>query len=189
MTFCSSIRVAACFSTALTGLGCANSEEEPRRPTRAVQELMPTVAPAFDAQYLADQTQVKLAAAREISYEPLESFRAAAEEARARGVQSAQADRSGSAEAGGASAGVLPQSMNFWQRIALKAAMGGAKTAAPVGGEASGGPAQSPASAPSDASTEEDAVDDEDDGWEGDDDGWDEEEEGDVEKQETDDGE
>jgi hypothetical protein len=56
-------------------VGCTKSSEPPRRAETAKKGLMPAQEPGFDAAYLVDQKDVKLAAAREVSYEPLDTFR------------------------------------------------------------------------------------------------------------------
>lgn len=56
--------------------GCAKSDGPKRRAEVATKgDLMPGEPPAFEAQYVSNQSSVKLLPARTISTEPLESFR------------------------------------------------------------------------------------------------------------------
>ena len=59
----------------LLGLAHCNDDQAPSRATQATANLMPGEDPTADPTYVEDQTKVKTAPAREISYEPLESFR------------------------------------------------------------------------------------------------------------------
>ncbi|MFH1418927.1 MAG: hypothetical protein ABII12_11670 [Planctomycetota bacterium] len=56
-------------------VGCTKSEEPPQSAQTAKAGLMPGAHPGVESIYTADQTQTKLAGEREISYEPLDSFR------------------------------------------------------------------------------------------------------------------
>lgn len=67
---------------ALVLSGCTKSSEPPPRAETAKSGLMPAEEPAFDPTYVADQKDVKLVTAREVSYEPLDTFRQQAAEAR-----------------------------------------------------------------------------------------------------------
>lgn len=57
--------------------GCQKSPDQPRQAQQAVGGLMPAGEPGVDLEYVADQKQVKLLPAREVSYEPLDVFRKA----------------------------------------------------------------------------------------------------------------
>jgi hypothetical protein len=56
-------------------VGCAKSSEPPQRAETAQGGLMPVEEPGFEAAYVADQKEVKLATARDVSTEPLDTFR------------------------------------------------------------------------------------------------------------------
>ena len=56
-------------------VGCAKSNEPPQRAQTALGGLMPAEQPGFDAAYVSDQKDVKIAGPREVSYDPLSSFR------------------------------------------------------------------------------------------------------------------
>ncbi len=58
-------------------VGCTKSVEPPQEAQIARAGLMPAGDLGTESVYTADQKQVKLAAAREISYEPLDTFRGA----------------------------------------------------------------------------------------------------------------
>jgi len=65
----------------LTGVGCEHRNDQPRRAYRAAAAsgeavLMPVVATEFEGEYVADQKQNKLAAARTFDYsKTLDDFR------------------------------------------------------------------------------------------------------------------
>lgn len=117
--------IACCWS-----VGCTESDAPPERAPRAAEELMPVPAPQFDAEYLADQSQAKLAVAREApSYEPLETFRQARierEKPKVRTPAAVPTMTQGGAPPAGAGEG------NFWKRLGLKALMGGAPPVQPM---------------------------------------------------------
>jgi hypothetical protein len=59
---------------ALSLVRCTKSEEDYRRAQRSTGgdlKLMPDNDPKFEAEYVSDQSQVKIVAARTITYEPL----------------------------------------------------------------------------------------------------------------------
>lgn len=58
-------------------VGCTKSSE-PQRAETAKQGLMPAEEPGFDAVYVMDQKDLKLAGPRQVSYDSLDTFRAAA---------------------------------------------------------------------------------------------------------------
>jgi len=62
--------------------GCTKSSEPPQRAETAKSGLMPAEEPAFDPTYVADQKDVKLLVAQKVSYEPLDTFRQKAVEAK-----------------------------------------------------------------------------------------------------------
>lgn len=113
-------------------VGCTKSDDDVKKAQRATAGLMPAEEPKFEAEYVADQSQVKLVAARTVSYEPLETFRGKSksepkeedskgeketEEPTAKAKSPARGAPSGGAPSGGG---------NFWTRVGMKALMGGA---------------------------------------------------------------
>jgi hypothetical protein len=79
--------VLSCLTLAL--VGCAKSSE-PQRAETAKGGLMPAAEPGYEAVYVVDQKDVKLAGAREVSSDPLSGFRERnAEAAKAREEASA----------------------------------------------------------------------------------------------------
>lgn len=73
-------------------VGCAKSSEPPQRAETAKGGLMPAEEPGFEAAYVADQKEVKLATAREVSYDALSTFREKNAEA-AKAKEAAEAGR------------------------------------------------------------------------------------------------
>ncbi len=69
--------VCALMTMATVVVGCQKSQDPPRQAQRAIAGLMPDGEPGADFDYVADQKQVKLLPARQVSYEPLDVFRKA----------------------------------------------------------------------------------------------------------------
>ncbi|HKQ48120.1 MAG TPA: hypothetical protein VJZ71_08635 [Phycisphaerae bacterium] len=142
---------------------CTKSEDDLRPAQRAAGGLMPDTDPKFEAEYVADQSQVKLVAPRTVSYEPLDTFRGKAEPA-------AKADAPADAEPAKSTARAAPGPRgtpsappsagggNFWSRVGMKALMGGG--AAPPGPPPAS-PGQ-PAPKEDEPAAEEEAADNED---------------------------
>lgn len=142
--------VLATILIALAISGCTKSEDDVRKAQRATPDLrlMPANDPKFEAEYVADQSQVKLVAARTVSYEPLETFRGKAK-SRSSDEETAPDDEQpkakenaankagparGAPQSGGSSGGP-----GFWTRVGMKGLMGGVPGAAPPGKPASKG--------------------------------------------------
>jgi len=159
----------------LAPFACAKSEDDLRPAQRAAGGLMPDTDPKFEAEYVADQSQVKTIAPRTISYEPLDTFRSKAEpaakaEAPAEAEPSKPTARAAPGPRGTLSATPPGGGGNFWSRVGMKALMGGG--AAPPAPRPPG-PGQPPpkgdepaandeASNDKDAAQEEAGADDED---------------------------
>lgn len=110
--------------------GCTESDSRPEKAVRGADDLMPLPEPHFEAEYLADQAQVKVAVAREApSYDPLETFRekrAAEREKKALREASEPATAAETSEGSSASTPQIPAGEgNFWKKIGLKTLMGG----------------------------------------------------------------
>lgn len=116
---------------------CTKSEDDLRPAQRAAGGLMPDNDPKFEAEYVADQSQVKLVAPRTVSYEPLDTFRGKAESAARSDDAASEAEparptaRAAPAPRGTQSAPRSGGGGNFWSRVGMKALMGGG--AAPPG--------------------------------------------------------
>jgi hypothetical protein len=150
-------------------VGCAKSDDRRPQAERAQSGLMPADWPAAGTDYVADQTKVVSLAAPSLSFEPLDSFRAANARRAAARMQShvaapaAEAMAPDAAAAGGG---------GFWTRVGLKTLMGGAAPPA-AQGDASAPPTSDEAGADSaDDDSSVDGGDSEDDEW--DDDEWEE---------------
>ncbi len=126
--------------------GCTESDSRPEKAVRGTDDVMPLPEPRFEAEYLADQSQVKVAVAREApSYDPLETFRekrAEEREKKARRAASGSDTEEETSDAGTASTPQIPAGEgNFWKKVGLKSLMGGAPpaTAPEPSDEADGG--------------------------------------------------
>jgi hypothetical protein len=129
---------------ALSLARCTKSEEDYRRAQRSTGgdlKLMPDNDPKFESEYVSDQSQVKLVAARTISYEPLDTFRGkskskgasdepAVDEMPKKAATGAKAKAS---PPSGHAAGRPPSGGGFWTRVGMKALMGGAAPPAGAG--------------------------------------------------------
>ena len=117
-------------------IACTKSEDDLRRAQRAASGLMPDNDPKFEAEYVADQSQVKTNAPRTVSYEPLDTFRGKAEpaakaDAPAEAEPSKPTARAVPAPRGTPSAAPSGGGGNFWSRVGMKALMGGAAPPGP----------------------------------------------------------
>jgi hypothetical protein len=72
--------------------GCAKSDESSNQAQRSKSGMMPDASPRYEATYVADPAQSKALPARTVSYEPLETFRAAKQAARAEAAEEPAAD-------------------------------------------------------------------------------------------------
>ncbi len=169
---------AALFAVALAG--CEN-KPEPRRPAHtAVAGLMPAGQPAYDEGYVIDQSQIKTAPARKVSYEPFESFRKKSEATASKPEKPADASdadaditpakarpttaRPTSSGARPAAPPQLPPGAGggFWQRVGMKTLAGAMGGPPPAG--ATPPPAATEESASDEDSTDDDSEEDSDDG-------------------------
>ncbi len=133
---------------AIAMTSCTKSEDDLRKAQRETASLMPDNDPKFEAEYVSDQSQVKLVAARNISYEPLDSFRGKSK-SKSEGDEPANDEKPKkktagampkSARATGAAPPGAPLGGSFWSRVGMKALMGGA----PPPGHSAAPPAKPP---------------------------------------------
>ena len=119
---------AACVACAAVvwGGGCAKSSDSDRHAETPIGTVKVASAgiPEADSSYLADQASVKLVAAPQVSYEPLDTFRAA--NAKSGGAEADKAE-SGEAEAAAPSeGGPLAGAKGIFSSLASKLMGGGA---------------------------------------------------------------
>ncbi len=130
------ISLFAALLIALAIAGCTKSEEDVRKAQRATPDLklMPANEPGFEAEYVADQSQVKLAAARTVTYEPLDTFRRkskskSTDDEAASDEESPKAEERSAKKAGPArgapQTGAPSGGPGFWTRVGMKGLMGG----------------------------------------------------------------
>lgn len=142
----------------LAALACCNKDEDAHPATCAVDGLMPgsNPDPQADALYIEDQSKIKLATAREVSYEPLESFRGTAPKQVDVSAPAAKPSEESPVPESAARA-APPRATgggSFWTRVGMKAMMGGGGPAAGAG-SAAGGESKSAADEEGDNEPEE----------------------------------
>ena len=113
---------------------CTKSDEDVRKAQRATSGLMPDNDPKFEAEYVSDQSQVKLVAARTISYESLDTFRGkskskSASDESVSDEKPKKATPGASPKSNGAAGQPAARTSSggggFWSRVGMKALMGG----------------------------------------------------------------
>jgi hypothetical protein len=124
---------------AFVTFGCTKSEEAQAQRRTGESKLMPSVRPTFEAEYLADQSSVKTLPARKISYAALDSFSAEEQPREEKKPEprkeSKKVARSAPPAPSGAARSAPPAGASgkgsFWQRVGMKAMMGGGRYGPP----------------------------------------------------------